>query len=193
MKLTAIMMSLFAVVLTVNATAATSSSSDMEQHEILINANRAVGGGISFGGAPTGGNSTTAFGLQGGYLYQFMPGLQVGLTNFGITQSSSNGNSTTNWDFMAGININWPMSEKLENAMFLTLEAGLKHNPASTTVVGATTVTTDSSNNFQWGAEVGKRFTLADHVNYRPSVQILKQKDTSMQVLINVVAFSATF
>lgn len=187
MKLTAIVTALFAVVATVGAQAATSSASDMTMHEIIFNATRATGGNLNFASPSGGGNTTTTFGLSAGYNYQFMPGLQVGLLNGGFNYASTNGTSVTQWDFLAGITLNWPMTDKLDNAFFVDAGAGLVHVNATVAGVSA------SANKFQFGFEAGKRFTLTEHVNYRPSVSYVKVTDVGGTFAINFLAFSATF
>src|SRR3954466_8575276 len=115
MKLTASILSLFAVVTVANA--ATTTTSDMAQtHEVLVSQTL---GSLAFGGgASTGTTSPTQFGLTAGYNYQFMPGFMVGIQP-SITYLKQGDAKAMGLGFLAGPTVNFPLSDKFDNAFFL--------------------------------------------------------------------------
>jgi hypothetical protein len=187
MKLTAIILSLFAVVMTVNASAATS---EMEQHEVLFNG---TNGGLQVGGGQSGGSTPLTLGATFGYNYQFMPGVMIGISPSIQYYNNASGTSVndTRISFLAGPTVNFPFTDNFENAFYLFGGVGMVYDSNPTLVSPSV-----SQTNFQFGFELGKRFQLFEHLVYRPSVGFTKETGTNAPngiFTINVLSFAAAF
>jgi hypothetical protein len=190
MKLTAIILALFAVVTTVNA----ATNTDMEQHEVLFNATT---GGLKVGGGASGASSPLTIGATFGYNYQFMPGFMVGIEpSIAYTNNQPNTTtSNTSISFLAGPTVNFPFTDKFDDAFYLFGGVGMVYNSAGTVTITNGNATTASSTNFEFGFELGKRFQLFEHVIYRPSISYTKVTSAGLNgtFAFNVLSFAAAF
>jgi hypothetical protein len=133
-----------------------------QRHELLLNFSDYGLNQVSFGGG-------AALGFGGGYNYKLIPLLQLGV-RAGVIYKSINEDtgklnpavgpsvSSTAFLFLVGATLNFPTNWNFNNEFFGGLYVGVKHR----SVLNASTTP------FTFNIELGKRFALFPHFNFRP-------------------------
>jgi hypothetical protein len=150
------------------ANAASSGGGAGFQHEININGTAGSAGLVSI---PTKGGSTV-IAITAGYAYTLSPMFQIGIyPSFAYASTPS----STVLNALGGFTVNFD-GANIQDSIFLFAAAGLRD------ITGTA--------KFALRGDLGKRFKVWEHVNYRPTAGILWMDGTS--VVINVELLSAS-
>ncbi len=150
------------------------------KHEIMLNGSTQsfpISPGVS-GGNLAFGSGTTYLNFSGGYNYDVIPILQLGIFP-SISYVSGGGLSATMFSLIAGPTINLSLDGDIQNAFFISGAAGL-------TVLASTA-------EFTFRFDLGKRFRLFDHFSYEPSFGVLKVSGYSALFVFNLLGASVHF
>lgn len=127
-------------------------------------------------GSFTFGSGRAIVDLNVGYNYQIAAGWQVGV--LGNLNSDLQATGAT-WGLRAALTANIPMEWSIDEAIFVTANIGIADAGAGEDVA--------------FGAALGKRFKIVEHVTWRPSFAIDKVGAGALDFKVWLLAFSAVW